>query len=46
MLVFTSILKMEATCSSENSAAFDRVTLRYIPEDRTLRKHSCENLRS
>jgi hypothetical protein len=35
-LAFSSILKMKTTCSSETSAAFQRTTWRYIPEDRTL----------
>jgi hypothetical protein len=37
-LVYSSTLKMEATCSSEISVDFQRITRRYIPEDRTLRK--------
>jgi hypothetical protein len=35
-LDFSLILKMEATCSSETSADFQRTTQIYIPEDRTL----------
>jgi hypothetical protein len=31
-----STLKMEVTCSSEMSIDFQRITWRYIPEDRTL----------
>jgi hypothetical protein len=45
-LTYSSTQNMEATCSSETSADFQRTTHRYIPEDRTLRSHSCENLRS
>jgi hypothetical protein len=37
---------MGATCSSKTSVAFQRTTWRYIPEDRTLRNHCCENLKS
>jgi hypothetical protein len=36
---------MDAT-SSETTAHFQRTTRRYIPEDRTLHNHRCENLRS
>jgi hypothetical protein len=32
-LVYSSALKMEATCSSEASTEFQRTTWRYIPED-------------
>jgi hypothetical protein len=39
-------LKMKATCFSENSVGFQRTTPRYIPEDRTLHNHRCENLKS
>jgi hypothetical protein len=34
---------MEAICSSETYADFQRTTRRYIPEDRT-HNHSCGNL--
>jgi hypothetical protein len=34
---YYSTLKMEAICSSETSVHFPRTTLRYIPEDSTLR---------
>jgi hypothetical protein len=37
---------MEAKCSSETWADFRRTTRRYIPEDRTLHSHRCENLKS
>jgi hypothetical protein len=39
-------LKMEAICSSEKSVHFQWTTRRYIPEDRTLHNHCCENLKS
>jgi hypothetical protein len=35
-LAYSSTLKMAATCSSETSVDFQRITWRYIPEDRTL----------
>jgi hypothetical protein len=41
-----SILKMEATFSSETSVDTLRTTRRYIPEDGTLHNHRCENLKS
>jgi hypothetical protein len=43
---FTSIfrvLKMETTCSSETSLAFQRTTRRHVPEDIHLHNHRCEN---
>jgi hypothetical protein len=33
-LVYSSTLKMEATCSIETSVDFQRTARRYIPEDR------------
>jgi hypothetical protein len=33
-LVYSSILKMDATCSSEASVEIQRTTRRYIPEDK------------
>jgi hypothetical protein len=39
------ILKMEATCFSESSVDFHPTTRRYIPGDRTLHNHRCENLK-
>jgi hypothetical protein len=45
-LAYSSILKMEAVCSSETSVEFQRTTRRYIPEDRTLNNHRCWNLTS
>jgi hypothetical protein len=44
-LAYSSTLKMEATCSSETSVDFQRTTRRYIPEDKTLHNHRCENLK-
>jgi hypothetical protein len=35
-LAYSSLLKMEATCSSETSAYFQRTIQRYIPEDITF----------
>jgi hypothetical protein len=35
-LAYSSILKMEATCSPETSVDFQQTTLRYIPEYRTF----------
>jgi hypothetical protein len=37
---------MEATCSSEESVDIQRTTRRYIPEDKTLHNHRCEDLKS
>jgi hypothetical protein len=45
-LAYFSTLKMEAACSSETPVDFQRTTWRYIPEDRTLHNHRCENLKS
>jgi hypothetical protein len=33
-----------AVCSSETSINFQRTTLFYIPEDKTLHNHGCENI--
>jgi hypothetical protein len=35
-LVYSSTLKMKATCSSETPTEFQRTARRYIPRDRTL----------
>jgi hypothetical protein len=40
-LVYSQILKMEATYSSEISVCFQQTTRRYIPEDITLNVFSC-----
>jgi hypothetical protein len=47
-LAYSSNMKMEmeTICSSETSVVVRRVTWRYIPEDRILHKHRCENLKS
>jgi hypothetical protein len=45
-LAYSSTLKKEATCTSETSADFQWTALRYIPEDRILHNHRCENLKS
>jgi hypothetical protein len=37
---------MEVTCFSETSLDFQQATPRYVPEDRTLHNHLCENLKS
>jgi hypothetical protein len=37
---------MKATCSSETSVDFQRTTWRYVPEDKNLHYHRCENLKS
>jgi hypothetical protein len=34
-------LKMEARCSPETSVDFQRITRRYIPEDRSRHTHLC-----
>jgi hypothetical protein len=41
-----STLKMEAICSSETSVDIQGNTRHYIPEECTVRKHRCENLKS
>jgi hypothetical protein len=38
--------RMKAKYSSETSVDFQGNTMRYIPEDRTLYNHRCENLKS
>jgi hypothetical protein len=39
-----SKLKMEATCSSKMLVDFQWTTRHYIPENRVLHNHLCENL--
>jgi hypothetical protein len=39
-------LKMEVIRYLETSVDFQRITLRYIPEDSTLHNHRCQNLTS
>jgi hypothetical protein len=43
---YSSTLMMEVTCSFENLVDFQRATQRYVPEDRTLHNHRCENHKS
>jgi hypothetical protein len=38
-LNFSSILKMEATFSSETSVEFQQTTRRYVPQDRALQTY-------
>jgi hypothetical protein len=45
-LSYSSTLKMEVTCSSKTLVVFRRMAWHYIPQDRTLHNHCCENLRS
>jgi hypothetical protein len=45
-LAYSSTLKMEAICSSETSVDVHRNARRYIPEDRALHNHRCNNLKS
>jgi hypothetical protein len=42
--LFSSTLKTDVICSSETSVDHQRSTRRYIPENRTLHKHRCENV--
>jgi hypothetical protein len=42
-LAYSSILKLEATCSSETSVDFQLIKRRSTPGDRTLHNHRCEN---
>jgi hypothetical protein len=46
-MAYCSTLKMEVAYSSKMSvdSQHQRTTQRYIPEDRTLHKHHCENLK-
>jgi hypothetical protein len=43
--IYSSILKIEATCSSKMSVEFQQNTRRYIPEDRTLHNEKCHSFR-
>jgi hypothetical protein len=45
-LAYSSTLKMEETCPSETLVDFQQTTQCYIPEDRSLHNHCCENLKS
>jgi hypothetical protein len=46
LLTYASTLKIEAMCSSETPVEFQWTTQRYIPENRDLHNHRCENLKS
>jgi hypothetical protein len=43
-LAYSSTLKMEATYPSETLVGFQRITERYISQDRTLHNHLCDSL--
>jgi hypothetical protein len=45
-LAYSSALKIEAICSSETSIDFHGTSRSYIPKDRTLHTHRCENFKS
>jgi hypothetical protein len=44
--VYSATIKVEAICSSETSADFQRTTWCNVPEDSTLYNYGCENLKS
>jgi hypothetical protein len=46
ILAYSSTLKMEAIYYPERSVDFQRITRCYIPEERTLDNHRCENGKS
>jgi hypothetical protein len=46
LLAYSSILKMQATCSSEMLLDFQQTTRRYIPAHRTLHNHRSKNLKA
>jgi hypothetical protein len=46
ILAYSAALMMEATCFSETSDDVQRTTRRYIPEDRTLHNHRCDNFKA
>jgi hypothetical protein len=46
VFAYSSIFKMEATCSSETTAVFQGATYRYILENKTLHNRCSENLKS
>jgi hypothetical protein len=43
-LAYTLMMKMVEACCSKTQDDFQRITRRYVPEDRTLHNHTCENL--
>jgi hypothetical protein len=43
---YSKTVKMQATCSTETSVAFQRTTWRYIAEDGTHHNHRGESLNS
>jgi hypothetical protein len=45
-VAYSSVLKIEATCSSETPVDFQQTTRPYIQEDRTLHNRRFENLKS
>jgi hypothetical protein len=45
-LAYSSTLKIRAVGTSETSVDFHRTSPCYIPEDKILRSHRCENLKS
>jgi carbohydrate-selective porin OprB len=45
-LAYSQTLNMEATCSFETPADFQRTTRRYTPQDVTLHNRRCENRES
>jgi hypothetical protein len=45
-LTYSSTLKMQVLRSTEMPVEFQLTTWRYIPEDRTLHKHGCQNFKS
>jgi hypothetical protein len=44
-VAYSSTLKMEVTCCFKTLADFQQTTQQYIPENRNLRNHCCENLK-
>jgi hypothetical protein len=40
-----SVLKKEAAYSSETLVGFQRIARLYIPDDKTLRSHRCDNFK-
>jgi hypothetical protein len=45
-LAYYSTMKMYAICSSKKSVDFHQTIWHYVPEDRILHSHHCENLKS